>query len=74
MTKQEIFTKLITIAINGLSGNSYRDADSLKAFCSLPLSDLIEFWDGLSDQTRLMIVSSHLDELKAWVKSTSRGE
>ncbi len=69
MTKEEIFNQLITVAINGLSQSPHRDAGVLKGFCSLPLSDLADFWTSFSDQTKLHIINSHQDELLSWVRS-----
>lgn len=69
MTKDEIFNQLITLAINGLSQSPHRDTGVLKGFCSLPLTDLADFWSSFSDQTKLQIINSHQEELLTWIKS-----
>ena len=70
VTKQDIFNKLIILSANNLASNSYRDEDVLKAFCGLPLSDLVDFWEGMTDQTKMKVVSSHQDELLTWIRSS----
>lgn len=69
MTKEEIFNQLITVAINGLAQSPHRDTGVLKGFCSLPISDLADFWTAFSDQTKLQIINAHQEEFLAWVKS-----
>jgi len=69
MTKQEILNRLIIIAANGISAGQYRDSDALKIFCQLPLADLVDFWSGLTDPTKLAIINNHQDELISWVKA-----
>lgn len=69
MTRHEILNRLVVIAANGISANQYRDNDVLKSFCQLPLADLVDFWSGLTDQTKLAIINNHQDELVSWVKS-----
>lgn len=69
MTREEIFNRLIIIAINGIAANTYRDGDALKAFCALNIADIAPFWDGFSDQTKVQIVSAHHAELSDWIKS-----
>lgn len=69
MTKQEVFNRLIIIAANGISSNSYRDTDVLKTFCQLPLADLVDFWSSLNDQTKVAIINNHQEDLLNWVKS-----
>ena len=69
MTRHEILNRLVVIAANGISANQYRDNDVLKSFCQLPLADIVDFWAGLTDQTKLAIINNHQDELVSWVKS-----
>ena len=69
MIKNELFNKLIVIAVNGIASNTYRDAEFLKSFCQLPLTDLVDFWSGLSDQTKMSVINNHQDELISWIKA-----
>jgi hypothetical protein len=73
MTRLEIFNKLIIVAANGIACNTYRDGDVLKNFCQLPLADLVDFWAGFSDQTKMIVISNHQDELTSWIKAQRAG-
>jgi len=74
MTRQEVFNKLIIIAANGISANTYRgEGEVLKTFCQLPLGDLVDLWTGLSDQTKMSVINNHQDELISWIKSQRAG-
>lgn len=69
MTREEIFNRLIIVAINGMAANAYRDGDTLKAFCALKIADVVPFWDGFTDQTKIQVISAHHAELSEWIKS-----
>ncbi len=74
MTRQEIFNKLIIIAANGISANSYRgEGVVLQTFCKLPLGDLVDLWTGLSDQTKIIVINNHQYELISWIKAQRAG-
>lgn len=69
-SQKSIYNKLIIVAVNGISSEKYRDQDILKSFCSLPIHELSEFWDGFSDATKLVIINAHQQEFVTWAKST----
>jgi hypothetical protein len=69
MTKEEIYNQLITVAINGLAQSPHRDTGVLKGFCSLPISDLAQFWSAFTDNTKLQVINAHQDDFLAWVNS-----
>lgn len=69
MTKEDVYNQLITVAINGLAQSPHRDTGLLKGFCSLPISDLAEFWSAFTDNTKLQVINAHQDDFLAWVNS-----
>jgi hypothetical protein len=68
--QKSIYNKLITVAVNGISSEKYRDQEILKSFCNLPIAELSEFWDGFTDATKLAIINAHQQEFVDWAKST----
>ena len=68
--QKSIYNKQITVSVNGISSEKYRDQEILKSFCNLPISELSEFWDGFTEATKLAIINAHQQEFVDWAKST----
>ncbi len=69
MDKDQILNRLVIVAVNGISAGSYREIDVLKSFCAMPLANIVDYWDGLSDTSKNSVISEHKAELAEWVKS-----
>jgi hypothetical protein len=69
MTKEEVFNHLIIMGVNHVSSNNgYNKVEPpiLANFCSLPLSDIGQFWSSCNDQTKLAILRHHEKEFLSW--------
>lgn len=69
MTKEEVFNHLIIMGVNHISSNAgYNKAEPqmLTSFCSLPLSEIGQFWPSCNDQTKLAILRHHEKEFLSW--------
>lgn len=73
--ENETLINLIVVGVSHLQG-SYNDNDRRlhHEFCSLPIKDLMQFWDKLQDSTKIRIITCHSAEIKQVLMKIGTGE
>ncbi len=71
--ENETIKKLVVVGVTHVQ-KSYDIGHRLhNDFCSLPLGDIMQFWDDLPDVTRLKIVTVQSNEIKEVLMKIVKG-
>ena len=71
--ENETIKKLVVVGVTHVQNIYDIDHKLHNDFCSLPLVDIMQFWDGLPDITRVKIITVQSNEIKEVLMKIVKG-